>query len=714
VIRIKSYIAYIGALIAFMAFFQTAIYAKPPEGNLSEAIFLWQCIDSEWRDKVVYEKLIEATKDKYSRASYRVERAAVLRTKLEKDGELCVVPLGRFLKADDVNVRLWVVREASRLFSKRREASVLLVFLLNDQNNKVRLATAELLGQLGARGKTFLPYLAVNLSSNNKKLGEACAGSIAKIAELKVSPQGSPSSKSQTMDAVKTWVENTYGSIKESSFPREDITLKSTAQIQEAYYLRRCIDETWKVNATYTKLMAVAENRYFRAAYNTERLVALIKARALVDKKMKKFIVALEKEYIDISQSEELFLLLPYAMHINSYDPMVQDIIGFYLSGSKNLAAFPLCVSLLYRKSDIYDIILRRLRENKIGERPAIRMLPFIFVMFATTDSESRKLLLSLKLLEIVGLYTRKNLPEGAVAISHAAKWAEGYYGKQIEKIKSIQPNAKRIREKVISHWETLAAHPTPQKSRPIRLQKLRLGVPDGFKAVDGTVAEPYTNTNWAKEIIHITTGIEMVFIPAGEFKMGNKMFYMPVHTVQLTHPFYMAKYETTQKQWARIMDVQCSKFAGADNPVDNVSWYLCQAFLKRAGNALRLPTEAEWEYACRAGTNTRYHFGSDEDMLNNYAWTKENSDEKTHKVGQKLPNAWNLYDVCGNVNEWCSDWFSRDYYNDSPKQNPKGPNTGRNRVLRGGSWESVNITCWSSDRQRFGPTAGFRVVKGL
>lgn len=193
--------------------------------------------------------------------------------------------------------------------------------------------------------------------------------------------------------------------------------------------------------------------------------------------------------------------------------------------------------------------------------------------------------------------------------------------------------------------------------------------------------------------------GMEFILIPAGKFMMGSPdsdpnafSNEKPAHQVTISQPFYLSKCAVTQAQWQAVMDTNPSNFPGIDRPVECISWRDSQAFLEKlneceGGRSYRLPTEAEWEYACRAGTNMIYHFGDNEARLGEYAWYIENSDDQTHVVGQKSPNAWGLYDMHGNVLEWVQDRYGEDYYQHGPACDPQGPDTGADRVFRGGGW---------------------------
>ncbi|MGD0900612.1 MAG: SUMF1/EgtB/PvdO family nonheme iron enzyme, partial [Thermoguttaceae bacterium] len=236
----------------------------------------------------------------------------------------------------------------------------------------------------------------------------------------------------------------------------------------------------------------------------------------------------------------------------------------------------------------------------------------------------------------------------------------------------------------------------------------------------------------WAKHLglpVEITNsiGMKLVLIPPGEFMMGvpnsyavNRRFALdpvwgekPQHPVRITRPFYLGKYKVTQEEWEAVLGKgnNPSQFKGPKNPVEQVSWDDCQQFLKKlsemAGDprgSYRLPTEAQWEYACRAGSTGDWCFGSNEAELEDYAWYRQNSRGNTHPVGQKKPNGWRLYDMHGNVYEWCADWHDADYYKASPGSDPTGPLSGSGRVTRGGGWDSPFWWCRSWKRNTISP----------
>jgi len=226
-------------------------------------------------------------------------------------------------------------------------------------------------------------------------------------------------------------------------------------------------------------------------------------------------------------------------------------------------------------------------------------------------------------------------------------------------------------------------------------------------------------------------TGIEMIVLPGAEFIMGDnggEDDEKPAHKVTIS-AFYMDKYEVTQAAYEKMMGKNPAKFKGTDRPVERVSWFgaiqYCNMRSLREGltpcydldtlecnyeaDGYRLPTEAEWEYACRAGTTTKYSLGNAPEKLGQYAWFKANANDTSHPVGQKKPGPWGFYDMHGNVWEWCNDYYSEDYYQNSPAENPTGPAAGDERVLRGGSWASGAQSACSSCR--YSETPGFADV---
>lgn len=224
-------------------------------------------------------------------------------------------------------------------------------------------------------------------------------------------------------------------------------------------------------------------------------------------------------------------------------------------------------------------------------------------------------------------------------------------------------------------------------------------------------------------EIITNSIGMKLVLIPAGEFLMGDNEggdYQKPAHRVRITKPFYLGLTQVTQEQYERIMDFVPGRFKdNPQHPVEGVSWRIAVAFCRKLSQkerkTYRLPTEAEWEYACRAGSTSRYCFGDSESQLRKYAWYEDNSGNTTRAVGRKKPNAWGLYDMHGNVNEWCYDWFGGDYYSSSPSSDPTGPSSGAYRVLRGGGWYSPAGRCRCAYRYQEVPhfqfqPFGFRV----
>jgi formylglycine-generating enzyme required for sulfatase activity len=214
----------------------------------------------------------------------------------------------------------------------------------------------------------------------------------------------------------------------------------------------------------------------------------------------------------------------------------------------------------------------------------------------------------------------------------------------------------------------------------------------------------------------------DMVYIEGGTFNMGSNNGEddeKPVHSVMIDD-FYIGKYEVTNKEYHMYDPGHDGKWNEDNRPVDTVSWEDCRKYCQwlsnKTGKNYRLPTEAEWEYACRAGTTAEYYWGNSMNGL--YCWYNDNSDGETHPVGQTIPNAYGLYDMSGNVCEWCLDWYGENYYSQCTGiSNPGGPSSGKCRVSRGGSWYGIDFDCRIAYRDEAWPGyrcgfLGFRLVR--
>lgn len=217
---------------------------------------------------------------------------------------------------------------------------------------------------------------------------------------------------------------------------------------------------------------------------------------------------------------------------------------------------------------------------------------------------------------------------------------------------------------------------------------------------------------------------MDFVRIEPGTFMMGSdeevgEEDEVSRHEVTIDTAFYIGTCEVTQAQWTAIMGTNPSTFVNDSNPVENVSYNDCLLFIKKlqklTGYKIALPTEAQWEYSCRAQSSTKWFFGDTDTDLAVYAWSGDESGKTTHPVGQKQANPWGLYDMYGNVQEWCSDWYNSSY-SDRAQTNPVGPKSGTSRVLRGGGWGDFSALVRSACRNACGSDEkndgiGFRCI---
>jgi formylglycine-generating enzyme required for sulfatase activity len=216
----------------------------------------------------------------------------------------------------------------------------------------------------------------------------------------------------------------------------------------------------------------------------------------------------------------------------------------------------------------------------------------------------------------------------------------------------------------------------------------------------------------------------EMVSIPGGQFTMGDKDEPDATPHEVVVSAFLMDKFLVTQEYYQKLMGDNPARWKADKNPIEQVRWSdavkFCNARSLAEGlkpcynldtwecdfdaSGYRLPTEAEWECACRAGSKTAYFFGDNPSQLGDYAWFEKNSGGHPQPVGQKKPNPWGLYDICGNLWQWCNDFYGVEYYSQSPKENPRGPKEGDSRVVRGGAWKFSGDNCRSGYRYNENP----------
>ena len=268
---------------------------------------------------------------------------------------------------------------------------------------------------------------------------------------------------------------------------------------------------------------------------------------------------------------------------------------------------------------------------------------------------------------------------------------------------------------------EQFLASPDPAL-RDLRGISVELLASLGRRKAQGRAPEPF------EVVVDSRTGVTFIWIPPGKFRMGSEQreWAKPVHSVQLTRGLYLSKYPVTNEQYGRYLRDKATdakspeywddrRFNQPQQPVVGVSWHDAAAYCQWAGG--RLPTEAEWEYSCRAGSDHDYCFGDDRSLLTVCAWYYQNSGNVTHPVGEKLGHARGLHDMHGNVWEWCQDWYGA--YAAKRSRDPQGPRGGDSRVLRGGSWNDVSGVCsawyrnYNYPENRFS-NIGFRLARTL
>ncbi|MBQ5664045.1 MAG: formylglycine-generating enzyme family protein [Bacteroidaceae bacterium] len=275
------------------------------------------------------------------------------------------------------------------------------------------------------------------------------------------------------------------------------------------------------------------------------------------------------------------------------------------------------------------------------------------------------------------------------------------------EKLNYIKMLATDISaEDCLSNW-TLGVSKTGTfvKASGVEIPSGISGIPSGW-----TVSEPTPEP--AENVVTVNgVSFKMVSVKGGTFNMGStsgESDEKPVHSVTLSD-YAIGETEVTQELWRAVMGTNPSEFKGDKKPVERVSWNDCQTFITKlnqlTGGKFRLPTEAEWEFAARGGVESKGYTYSGSNRIGDVAWYSENSSSKTHDVGTKAANELGIYDMSGNVYEWCQDFFISSYYSSSPQNNPTGPSSGSGRVSRGGSWGYAATFCRSSCRDSYSPS---------
>ena len=304
---------------------------------------------------------------------------------------------------------------------------------------------------------------------------------------------------------------------------------------------------------------------------------------------------------------------------------------------------------------------------------------------------------------------------------------------RMIETLEPQQRDAK-LYEKVCGYRAQVASldayiHNAVQKGR---LQFLRKSVRELFKLqpqrddmrrlLDVLPEDPELEKEFTNSI-----GMRFIYIQPGEFTMGSNESdnERPPHLVRITRPFYLGMFPVMQDEYLALTGGNPSHFKGNRCPVETISWDDAKLFCEKMSQlraeskrdlTFRLPTEAEWEYACRAGSTDKWCFGNNTSLLDEYAWFDVNAEGRTHPVGEKVPNAWGLHDMHGNVSEWCKDGYASDYYKSSPTDDPCGVSMARHRTYRGGGWNLGALSCRSANRGANTPDSqrhyiGFRVA---
>jgi len=391
------------------------------------------------------------------------------------------------------------------------------------------------------------------------------------------------------------------------------------------------------------------------------------------------------------------------------------------------------------------DVVLAVIGTKWAGETGAHRRLDDLrdFVRIELESALNRNLPVIPILIDHARMPGEADLPPslGRLAFRNAIELDQG---------RDFHPHVDRLIRGIEFHFQKrTAAIAKPPETATTK--------PTGEAAIPA--ARPKASPSPPAKIVTNSLGMALVRIDPGSFPMGSSKDQIdrlmrefpdskrewfeneqPQHAVEITRAFYLGAHQVTLGQYGPVTGINPCRFKGSEDlPVESVSWFDAVAFCNKlserekrtpfyringtevnvlGGDGYRLPTEAEWEYACRAGSATIYPFGDDASALGEFAWYDKNSENKTHPVGQKSPNGWGLHDMLGNVWEWCADWYEAKYYASSPPADPPGASGASHRVIRGGGWRYQPVYCRSAGRGGYEPAdrsiyLGFRLAVG-
>jgi formylglycine-generating enzyme required for sulfatase activity len=497
-----------------------------------------------------------------------------------------------------------------------------------------------------------------------------------------------------------------------------------------------------------------ATERKSPGAYILEELEELL-LESDTEEKIRAHFPKIEEIYRDFPYDKNVRKIYFQFLSLVDSERAKREILGYLEGGEVTIHLGAVCISLLAEMGFLYDAKkkLGWYEEEYAGEMDGKVAKLSVFLHAYLKEGREADRQRAESVLEIVGqnrdpYYSYMDncfyiFSERENAIRQNS---EGLYlyKESVFREKALQSKAERKDKELKQEQEKKGA----KKSEVVKEAIIKVEESKTVEKIHIHENKPEASETKLEKTFTNSIGMEFILIPAGEFLMGAvpqdkeaPSVEKPQHKVRITKPFYLGKYPVTQEEWQKVMGNNPSRFkelteglifkkvvqVNLKNPVETVSWNDCQEFIQKLsqkeGNTYRLPTGAEWEYAARGGLNSSHSssymftYGDDKDKLGDYAWYDKNSGNTTHPVGQKKPNSIGLYDMMGNVWEWCEDWYDSGYYERGEAVDPGGPSSGSGRVLRGGSWGSFYGHCRTSYRGDLTPDyrdyrLGFRLAR--